>query len=86
VTPEALARIRTGAEETLGRPIEHWTLHDLRRTVATHMARLGVDDIVVERVLGHRVGGVKAVYNRYRYTDEKRAALALWAKELLGDG
>jgi hypothetical protein len=50
------------------------------------MARLGVDDIVVERVLGHRVGGVKAVYNRYRYTDEKRAALALWTKELLGDG
>jgi integrase len=86
VTPEALARIRTGAEEALGRPIEHWTLHDLRRTVATHMARLGVDDIVVERVLGHRVGGVKAVYNRYRYIDEKRAALALWAKELLGDG
>jgi integrase len=85
VTPEALARIRAGAEERLGRPIEHWTLHDLRRTAATHMARLGVDEIVVERVLGHRIGGVKAVYNRYRYIDEKRAALALWAKELLGD-
>ena len=47
------------------------------------MARLGVDEIVVERVLGHRIGGVKGVYNRYRYIDEKRAALQLWAKELL---
>jgi integrase len=83
-TPEALARIRRGAETELGRKIDHWTIHDLRRTAATHMARLGVDEIVVERVLGHRIGGVKAVYNRYRYIEEKRAALQLWAKELLG--
>jgi hypothetical protein len=48
------------------------------------MARLGVDAIVVERVLGHRIGGIKAVYNRYRYLDEKRAALTLWTQELLG--
>ena len=47
------------------------------------MARLGVDEIVVERVLGHRIGGVKGVYNRYRYIDEKREALKLWAAELL---
>lgn len=83
-TPEALARIRQGAEAQLGRRIDRWTIHDLRRTTATHMARLGVDEIVVERVLGHRIGGVKAVYNRYRYIDEKRAALQLWANELLG--
>lgn len=83
VAPKALIRIRQGAEKALGRPLAHWTIHDIRRTVATHMARLGVDDIVVERVLGHRVGGVKAVYNRYRYIDEKRAALALWAGELV---
>lgn len=83
VTPEALGRIRQGAEAQLGRQIDRWTIHDLRRTVATHMARLGVDEIVVERVLGHRIGGVKAVYNRYRYIEEKRAALKLWAAELL---
>ncbi len=83
-TPEALTRIREGAEVELGRKIDRWTIHDLRRTAATHMARLGVDEIVVERVLGHRIGGVKAVYNRYRYIDEKRAALQLWANELLG--
>ena len=49
------------------------------------MARLGVDEIVVERVLGHRIGGVKGVYNRYRYIEEKRAALQLWASELLAE-
>ena len=84
-TPEALTRIREGAEAHLGRKIDHWTIHDLRRTAATHMARLGVDEIVVERVLGHRIGGVKGVYNRYRYIEEKRAALMLWAAELLGE-
>ena len=82
-TPEALTRIREGAEARLGRKIDRWTIHDLRRTAATHMARLGVDEIVVERVLGHRIGGVKGVYNRYRYIEEKRAALQLWAAELL---
>ncbi|MFZ4122306.1 MAG: tyrosine-type recombinase/integrase [Caulobacterales bacterium] len=85
VTPNALLRIRASADALLGRSLSHWTLHDLRRTVATHMARLGVDDIVVERVLGHRIGGVKAVHNRYRYLEEKRAALTLWARELLGE-
>ena len=84
VTPNAMARIRAALESELGRHLPHWTLHDLRRTVATHMARLGVDAIVVERVLGHRIGGIKAVYNRYRYLDEKRAALTLWTQELLG--
>lgn len=83
VTPEALARIRTRAEKELGRSVEHWTLHDLRRTVATHLARLGVDEIVIERVLGHRIGGVKGVYNRYRYVEEKRAALMRWTAELI---
>ena len=84
-TPAALARIREGAEARLGRKIDRWTIHDLRRTAATHMARLGVDEIVVERVLGHRIGGVKGVYNRYRYIEEKRAALQLWASELLAE-
>ena len=84
-TPEALTRIREGAEVHLGRKIDRWTIHDLRRTAATHMARLGVDEIVVERVLGHRIGGVKGVYNRYRYIEEKRAALQLWASELLAE-
>lgn len=59
-----------------------WTLHDLRRTAASGMARLGFPVHVVEAVLNHKSGtikGVAAVYNRYDYADEKRRALAAWA-------
>ena len=59
-----------------------WTFHDLRRTAASGMARLGTNPHVVEAVLNHRSGtisGVAAVYNRYQYLAEKRAALEDWA-------
>lgn len=52
--------------------------HDLRRTMATRMAELGVDVITIERVLGHTLGGVAGVYNRYQYQKEKREALLIW--------
>ncbi|MCJ2048696.1 integrase arm-type DNA-binding domain-containing protein [Methylobacterium sp. J-070] len=62
--------------------IEPWRFHDLRRTAATGMARLGIEPHVVEAVLNHRNGtisGVAAVYNRHSYGPEKRAALEAWA-------
>lgn len=61
-------------------PMEPWTVHDIRRSVATHMARLGVPQEHIERVLGHVVQGVAGTYNRYSYLDEKRAALDAWGK------
>ncbi|NKL37517.1 DUF4102 domain-containing protein [Rhizobium leguminosarum bv. viciae] len=62
--------------------LEPWTFHDLRRTAASGMARLGVPVHIVEAVINHRSGsikGVAAVYNRYDYAEEKRAALIAWA-------
>lgn len=62
--------------------VQPWRLHDLRRTAASGMARLGVAPHVVEKILNHSSGiisGVAAVYNRYGYEDEKRAALTAWA-------
>jgi integrase len=53
----------------------HWTLHDLRRTARSLMARVGVADNIAERVLGHSIGGVQGVYNRHDYFDEKADAL-----------
>lgn len=58
--------------------VENWTLHDLRRSAATHMARLGVAQEHIERVLGHAIEGVAGTYNRYSYLPEKRAALNTW--------
>jgi integrase len=62
-----------------------WRLHDLRRTVATGMADLGVQPHVVEAVLNHASGhkaGVAGVYNRSSYTAEKGEALTLWANHV----
>ena len=66
--------------------LHDWTLHDLRRTAATGMARLGVAPHVVERVLNHVSGtfaGVAGIYNRFRYEDEMRDALRAWEKEMM---
>ena len=63
-----------------------WRLHDVRRTVATRMADLGVQPHVIEAVLNHVSGhkaGVAGVYNRSLYGPEKRAALDLWANHVL---
>jgi integrase len=64
------------------KPMPAWRLHDLRRTVATQMADLGIQPHVIEAVLNHVSGskaGVAGVYNRSLYAAEKRAALELWA-------
>ncbi|MER9588541.1 integrase family protein [Mesorhizobium australicum] len=56
--------------------IDHWTIHDLRRTARSLMARAGVASDTAERVMGHAIDGVEGVYNRHRYQDEKASALA----------
>jgi integrase len=58
-------------------------LHDLRRTLRTGLAELGVSFEVAERVLNHAMPGLQAVYNRHNYLAEKRTALALWAEHVL---
>ena len=66
--------------------ISSWTLHDLRRTVATGLARMDVNPHIIERALNHVSGsfaGVAGTYNRYAYFDETRAALDKWAKHVL---
>lgn len=60
-----------------------WRLHDLRRTAASGMARLGVGIHVVEKLLNHTSGtfsGIVAVYQRHDFADEKRAAVEAWAE------
>jgi integrase len=62
-----------------------WKLHDIRRTVATKMADLGIAPHVIEQILNHQSGhkaGVAGVYNRSVYEREVRAALALWADHI----
>lgn len=86
---KGLARIQASmgaiAEKERGEPVDipHWTWHDLRRTAATGMARLGIPVRVTEAVLNHvsgTGGGIVAVYQRHDYADEKRQALEAWAR------
>jgi integrase len=64
-----------------GGPIPHWTLHDLRRSAASGMARLGVNLPVIERILNHSgasFSGAAGVYQRFDFAGEKRHALERW--------
>jgi len=66
-------------------PLSPWTIHDLRRSVATGMARLGVQLHVIERLLNHVSGsfsGVVGVYQRHSYQADMRAALDAWAAHI----
>jgi integrase len=65
--------------------VADWRIHDIRRTVATGLQRLGVRFEVTEAVLNHisgSRGGVAGIYQRHEWTTEKRAALAGWAGEV----
>ncbi len=65
----------------------HFRAHDLRRTAASYMGEAGVDRFHIAHVLNHRSvthSTVTAIYDRYRYDKEKRAALEKWAEVLRG--
>lgn len=73
------------AEGLNGRALQPWRAHDIRRTVATGLQRLGVRFEVTEAVLNHVSGsrsGVAGVYQRYTWSDEKRHALQAWGNHV----
>jgi integrase len=59
--------------------VSGWTLHDLRRTARSLMSRAGVSSDHAERCLGHVIGGVRGVYDRHEFHDEKKRAFAALA-------
>ena len=77
-------RLTLVLQERFGLP--QWTAHDLRRTVVSRMAELGVTPIVLAHIINHvsvtRAGVTLGVYQTYTYDAEKRAALQLWADRL----
>jgi integrase len=78
--------ITEAAAGTSAASLAPWSIHDLRRTVATGLQRLGVRLEVTEAVLNHisgSRGGIAGVYQRHDWANEKRAALDAWAAHLL---
>jgi integrase len=69
------------------RPLPAWVHHDLRRSVATGMAELGIQPHIIEAVLNHvsgHKGGIAGIYNRAQYGPEKAQALARWDQHIAG--
>jgi len=83
---ELVFRTRLGswswAKERVDAKIPHWRLHDLRRTFATQLHSLGVDRLVVSKLLNHAEAGVTKIYDRYAADPEKAAAMERWANRL----
>ncbi len=83
--PVALSKVKANLPD-----VPNFTIHDFRLTARSHLAALGVDPVVAERCLNHRIKGVEGIYNRYQYFDERKRALALWVNMLVslekGDG
>ena len=77
------SRAKARLDELAG--VDDWRLHDLRRTVATGLQKLGVNLQTIEAVLGHTSGsrsGVVGVYQRHSFDAEKRAALEAWGQHI----
>ena len=79
-------RLKDRLDKALPEGTEPWIIHDLRRTMSTNMAMLGVPQPVTEALLNHKTGvvsGVAAIYNVYSYADEKREALGSWSQHVM---
>ena len=59
-----------------------FTIHDLRRTMRTHLSKLGVNRFVAERCLNHKIPNVEGIYDAHDYLEERRVALTKWAEFL----
>lgn len=84
-TSRPAARIKAKLTALLAHPVERWVWHDLRRTMATGMQRLGVRFEVTEAALNHIGGtksGVAGVYQRHDWADEKREAFEAWGEDV----
>jgi integrase len=72
---------KTELDRRLGDTVKPWHLHDIRRTVATRMADIGIEPHVIEICLNHHGGhraGVAGIYNRSNYANAMKTALARW--------
>lgn len=63
-------------------PILPFTIHDLRRTGSTLLHEAGFASDVIEKALNHTIGGVRGVYNRAQYADQRREMLQFWGDYL----
>jgi integrase len=78
--PMAVHQVKARLDRETG--IRDWRLHDLRRTLRSGLAEIGVSYEIAERIIGHAMPQLERTYNVFAYREEKRAALERWARHL----
>jgi integrase len=78
------AMVRRRGDDPAHVELKPWIIHDLRRTLRTHLSALRIPDHIAEMVIGHGRQGLQRVYDQHRYLDEMREALTGWAGRLRG--
>lgn len=78
-----LAELKKGAADPEAVTLDHWTNHDLRRTVRTRLSKMGVSDFMCKRVLGQSKGLLGETYDQHDYIPERREALEKWEAALM---
>lgn len=84
------SRGASGRATTVQKPLDRirertgigFRIHDLRRTAASHMTGMGINRVVVSKILNHADRGITAGYDRHSYDNEKRAAMMAWGERL----
>lgn len=67
------------AVRALDMDVQHFVLHDFRRTASTHLHEMGYPSDAIEKALAHKITGIKGVYNRAEYASQRRELLQAWA-------
>lgn len=67
------------AIRALSLEVQHFVLHDFRRTASTHLHEMGHPSDAIEKALAHKIVGIKGVYNRAEYADQRRLIMQAWA-------
>lgn len=78
------SKAKAQLDRMLSADFPKFVVHDFRRTVRSHMSRLGIDAVTAELLLGHQLSGVMGIYDRYERLTERRVALNAWAHDLTG--
>ena len=74
------SKFKTALDKASG--VKEWRLHDLRRTARSLLSRAGINSDIAERCLGHTIRGVRGVYDRHAYLEEKRHAFEALAAQI----
>lgn len=80
MSASALISMTEQVEKLMG--CQHWSIHDLRRTIKTKMGEMGIAPHVSEKILGHKLTGMLAVYDQHDYMSEQQEAVERWADKI----